>query len=103
MYITWAKFQKLFPNVNVDEDTFDILNEVAEDLIYNYVGKKISSPKNDVGFAAGIIIQHIRALGLQPQDKNPFSAAGISSTPKDFNEFIPALAREILDRYRELM
>jgi len=103
MYITWANFQVEFPNVNITEIVFDTLNEVAEDLIYNYVGRIISNPRDDVGFASGLIIQHIRALGLQPQDKNPFSVAGISSTPKDFIEIIPPLAQKILDRYRGIV
>ena len=102
MYITWTNFQAEFPNVNITETVFNTLNDVAEDLIYNYVGRIISSPRDDVGFAAGLIVQHIRALGLQPQDKNPFSVAGISSTPKDFIDFIPPLAQKILDRYREI-
>lgn len=107
MYITWEEFKVYFPNVDFTklgdaETIFETYEEVAEDIIYNYLGKVLTNPKKDIMYACGLIIQHIRALGLQPQDKNPFSVAGISSTPKDFTEIIPPLAQKILDRYREI-
>lgn len=101
MYITFTDFQVLFPNVNIEEVDFDTYEEYAEDLIYNYCGRVINNPKKDVSYACGLVIQHLRGISLLPQNLAPIASGGVNSNPgRDFMEYIPDKAKEILDRYR---
>jgi hypothetical protein len=104
MYITYAEFKVLFPNVNVSEDEFNIYEAYAEDIVNVYVGNVFIDPTKDISFATGLIIQHMRGLGLLPQGLTSISAGGINTNPnQDFMEYIPQKAKEILDRHREIV
>jgi len=104
MYITYAEFKVLFPNVNVTQDEFNIYEAYAEDIVNVYVGNVFIDPTKDISFATGLIIQHMRGLGLLPQGLTSISAGGINANPnQDFMEYIPQKAKEILDRHREIV
>jgi hypothetical protein len=104
MYITYAEFKVLFQNVNITEDEFNVYESYAEDTVNNYIGNVIIDPTKDISFATGLIIQHMRGLGLLPQSLTSISAGGINANPnQDFMEYIPKKAKEILDRHREIV
>jgi len=104
MYITYTEFKILFPNVNISEEEFSVYEAYAEDIINVYVGNVFISPTKDISFACGLIIQHMRGLGLLPQNLTSISAGGINANPnQDFMEYIPKKAKEILDRHREIV
>jgi hypothetical protein len=104
MYLTYENFKIIFESdKEITSTNYTILEEFAEDLIYNYVHKVISNPHKDVGFATGLIIQHMIAIGILPKNLSPISAGGINSNPsRDFMSYIPDEAKKILDNYRSI-
>lgn len=101
MYIEYAEFKVLFPNVQLTESDFDIFEAYAEAIVNHYVGKVIRNPGKDVAYATGLIIQYLRGMSLLPQNLTSINAGGINATPnQDFIEYVPKKAKEILDLYR---
>jgi len=103
MYLTYADFEILFENITITETNYKVLEEYAEGLVNNYVGHVISGAGKDVGYATGLIVQRLVAIGKQPQDlPQSFSEGGVSTTYKEL-ENIPEKAKDILNKYRELL
>ena len=103
MYIDYTTFTKYFPNVEITEDQFNVLEPVAEDSTWQYLSRMLVDIKPQVQFAMGLIIQNAYAMGVRPKElPKSRSEGGVNKQYKEFTDIIPDQAKTILGRYIDI-